>query len=561
MNIFKQLRNLLSRKYKIEMVILVFLAVLFSLIEAVSVSSVMPFISIATNNSLSGNGAFGFVYDLLPFTNKTSFIIIFGFIIIALFVIRGITNIIYIYGIAKFSFSLFRYFSTRIFRTYLSVPYLKFLQCNSSELTEHIVTESTNSGLLIFNLVQIISEAFIFLLLYIFMLMMQWKMTLLITGIILIIGFCVSKLNLHVSKKKGIELSIAHKKIYTNLISTFGNYKIILSVGNKNEVCNDFDVHAKNLSSALTINNVLYAMPRCILETIGFSLLVGIVIFVLWQNENIEIVIPIISMFTLALYRMLPSISRILSYMTNVSFYQESLNHVYEDINQKTVEEGNETITFNKSISIKNLTFNYIQDKNVLTDIELVIKKGEKIAVIGDSGSGKSTLIDMLIGMHNPKENTLYVDDIMITNKNIKAWRKRIGYIPQSIYLFDGTIGENISFGAVYNESRIIEVLKNVKIWDFLQEREGINTNVGDNGAQLSGGQKQRIGIARALYNNPDILVLDEATSALDMETEMSIMDEIYDICAKKTLIVISHRLTAIAHCDRQIELKGGKIT
>jgi ATP-binding cassette subfamily B protein/ATP-binding cassette subfamily C protein len=152
------------------------------------------------------------------------------------------------------------------------------------------------------------------------------------------------------------------------------------------------------------------------------------------------------------------------------------------------------------------------------------------------------------------------VDDTVIDNNNIRSWRSKVGYIPQDIYLFDGTVAENITFGSEYDDEKIAEVLKKAKMWNFLETKEGIHTRVGEGGLQLSGGQKQRIGIARALYNDPEILVLDEATSSLDDETEAQIMDEIYDVSGNKTLIVIAHRLSTINRCDRQIRIEDGVI-
>ena len=234
---------------------------------------------------------------------------------------------------------------------------------------------------------------------------------------------------------------------------------------------------------------------------------------------------------------------------------------VYEDLQLPVRKEGDEPVDFQRTIRADNISFSYVENKRILSRIGLTIHKGEKLAVVGESGGGKSTLIDLLIGLHTPDEGALYVDDVQITDKNIRAWRRRIGYIPQTIYLFDGTVAENISFGSEYDEARIEQILKLVRLWDMLQERDGIHTRVGDGGVQLSGGQKQRIGIARALYNEPDVLVLDEATSALDTETEAQIMQEIYQLSADKTLIVIAHRLSTIELCDRRIEIHHGELT
>jgi ABC-type multidrug transport system fused ATPase/permease subunit len=197
-----------------------------------------------------------------------------------------------------------------------------------------------------------------------------------------------------------------------------------------------------------------------------------------------------------------------------------------------------------------------------LENISLTIHKGDKIAFIGESGSGKSTLIDLIIGLYRPKSGTISVDGTRLDESNIKAWRSKIGYIPQSIYLFDGTVAQNVAFGKAIDDVQIKESLRQANILEFLENHhQGIHTAVGEGGIKLSGGQRQRIAIARALYGSPEILVLDEATSALDTDTEAKIMEEIYKISENKTLIVIAHRLSTIDGCQKVYLLSKGKIT
>jgi ABC-type bacteriocin/lantibiotic exporter with double-glycine peptidase domain len=257
---------------------------------------------------------------------------------------------------------------------------------------------------------------------------------------------------------------------------------------------------------------------------------------------------------------MLPAINRILGYFNSIAYLHQSLKRIYEDLNLETDHEGSAPVTFKKSVRGEKLWFAYLKGGDVIKDASLEISIGEKIAVTGESGSGKTTLVDILIGIYRPLQGNLYVDDILINNENIRSWRKKIGYIPQSIYLFDGTVAENVSFGSVHDEEKIISVLKKARIWNFLEERDGIHTRVGERGLQLSGGQKQRIGIARALYNEPEVLVLDEATSSLDDATETEIMNEIYDVSGNKTLIIIAHRLSTVERCDRRIRVENGTI-
>ena len=204
-----------------------------------------------------------------------------------------------------------------------------------------------------------------------------------------------------------------------------------------------------------------------------------------------------------------------------------------------------------------NLNF-YYDDKKILNSINLTIDKGQKIAFIGESGSGKSTLVDIIIGLHKLTQGEMRVDGVLVEEANLQNWRSQIGYIPQQVYLFDGTISENVCFGREFDEDLLVKVLDQANILEFLQKKQGIETLVGEDGIQLSGGQKQRIAIARALYGQPEVLVLDEATSALDDETEKKIMDEIYKISKDKTLIIIAHRLSTIKGCDNTYTLKNG---
>lgn len=238
-----------------------------------------------------------------------------------------------------------------------------------------------------------------------------------------------------------------------------------------------------------------------------------------------------------------------------MGYYANSVALVYEDLLYHTDYEDNEPCAFEKSIELKGVTFGYEPNKAILRDFSLTIHKGDKIAFCGESGAGKSTLVDLIIGIYKPQQGVICIDGKELNNHNLRSWRKKIGYIPQTIYLFDGSVAENVAFGSEMNEDRVIEACKKANIYEFLQEHGGIYTRVGEGGLLLSGGQKQRIGIARAIYDNPEILVLDEATSALDTATEEKIMDEIYDVAQNKTLLVIAHRLNTIERCERRVEI------
>jgi ATP-binding cassette subfamily B protein/ATP-binding cassette subfamily C protein len=386
-------------------------------------------------------------------------------------------------------------------------------------------------------------------------------MTLIITFILLFLALIIINIFFKKTKIQGVKKSEAAKKLNRILEETFGNFKFMKLKGNDKQIIDVYKNSVTVYAQAETISETIGILPKNILENLGFSLIIAAIIYIIWRYDSADKVIPIISMYALALYRILPAVFKILQNINKLVYYQYSLNMVYENINQATEEEGNQDITFGDQINFNDVSFNYVSNHEILKNVSFDIKKGEKIAFSGESGSGKTTLVDLIIGLNKPVSGTIAVDNIIITNKNIRSWRKKIGYIPQNIYLFDGTVAENITFGSDFNQDQLINALKTANIWDFLSQKEGIHTRVGEGGNQLSGGQKQRIGIARALYNNPEILVLDEATSALDYETEEKIMNEIYNISKDKTLIVIAHRISTLKNCNKIININKGIIS
>jgi ABC-type multidrug transport system fused ATPase/permease subunit len=294
---------------------------------------------------------------------------------------------------------------------------------------------------------------------------------------------------------------------------------------------------------------------------VGFSLVAFIIIYlVLKYHTDIKGALPILTVFILGLYRLLPSVNRIFSAYNEIVFYSKSLDIVHNELIYEPEDLGDEEIEFKKEIKLENITFAY-DEKEILKNVNLIIKKGEKIGIVGESGSGKSTLIDLITGLYRPKGGIISIDEKELNEKNIKSWRKKIGYIPQMIYLKDGSVAENVAFLEEIDETKVKEVLKKANILDFLEEHhEGIHTHIGENGVKLSGGQRQRIAIARALYNNPEILVLDEATSALDNETEAKIMNEIYKVGENKTMIIIAHRISTLDRCDRVVKMEKRQV-
>ena len=556
----KIFKVLLNKKQKIFLFILLIFTVFLSIIETVGVSAIMPFITVASNPSALDEGIYKKIFDMLKFTDKNSFIISFGVIIICFYIFRSFFNIIYNYTINNYSLGTYRHFSLKIFKIFFTIPYKNFVQKNSGEIIQIINGETSRVSRLLSVYLLIFSELFTVVMLYSLIIAVNWQMSLVLTAVLAVIIYFVITILLKITSRQGKKITLANMKLSRILHEALYNFKFVKLRSKENEYLTNFETSAKTVARANIISTTLGILPRNFLENFGFSLLIGVVIFITWKMGSPAMIIPIISMYALALYRMLPAINRMLGYLNEIAYNHNALNVVYNAVNQETEEDGDEEITFKKSIKFDSINFKYNTGNGVIKDAFLEIKKGDSIAVTGESGCGKSTLVDILIGIHKPNSGAIFIDDIKITNENIRSWRNKIGYIPQNIYLFDGTVAENVTFSAQYDEERLIKSLKTANIWSFLEKNNGLNTLVGEGGIQLSGGQKQRVGIARAIYTNPDVLVLDEATSALDNETEEKIMEEIYEISENRTLVIVAHRLTTVERCKRKIVIENGRL-
>jgi len=563
MNYLTKLLHLLSNKNKKRLSALVFFSIFISLVETLGISAIMPFINIAINfDNIHSNQYFQNFYDFFSFESEVDFTIAFGFLLLGFYFFRGAVTILHSYLIAQFTEHLYAETTKNLFKTYLNMPYYIFASKNSSYLTKTIMTEATLLSKVIFSALLLMSEVFLVLFLYTVMLFVNWKITVSFTVVLSLMLLFLLKTVSKKVKLVGQTREEFQSQYYEIINKLFGNFKQIKLqdknrlILTKEEFSNAVTQYAKSAASG----SFFSAFPRLFIETVGFSLIVLLLVSMLYLSQsNIAHILPTLSLFGIALYRLLPSVNRIVTGFNAILFHHKCIEIIHEEMLTKQELSGNDRIAFKEKIELENANFFY-KEKKVLNSIDLSIIKGEKIAFVGESGSGKSTLVDIIIGLHVLTDGDIKVDGVLVDEANLQNWRSQIGYIPQQVYLFDGTIAENVCFGRELDKDLLEKVLSQANILDFLQKKQGIETMVGEDGIQLSGGQKQRIAIARALYGQPEVLVLDEATSALDDETEKKIMNEIYKISEDKTLIIIAHRLTTIHGCDKIFTLKNGKI-
>ena len=564
-SIVRRVVSLLDNDRRRQLYRLMLLGVLVSMIEVFGISLIMPFVQVAVDfKTIHTNRTIAWIYESFGFPNEVTFVITIGLGLMGFYLLRSLINIVFQYRIAKFSREAYRDLATRIFRYVLMMDFRTFKERNSAEITQAITSEGINVAYMLTALLTMAGEMAVVLLIYGLMLAVNWRLTLLLT-LFLAMNAVILKLSLTVvTKKAGVDRAEAQKVFYDTVNSSLGNFKFIKLRTDEEKFVERFSAAGRKLSRALTIGETVSHIPRLYLETLGFVTILLMIVYWVWSSgTSVAEKMGLLSLFIIALYRMMPSFNRMITKYNQLIFMAPSVDLVYRQLGHLREEDHEKSIDFSRSIELRNVTFSYDVKRKVLENVSFAIAKGESVALIGESGGGKSTLADMIMGLLSPDSGEILVDGVSLDVDNRRSWRRKFGYIPQEIYLFDGTVAENVAFDTVdrMDTEKVRRVLKQAKILEFLEkEMEGLETKVGEGGVKLSGGQKQRIAIARALYHDPEILVLDEATSALDARTEEEIMNEIYEIASDKTLIIIAHRLSTVERCGKRIRIDHGRI-
>lgn len=521
----------------------------------------MPFVSLASDFELFEKNehlkSFYAHFDLPIY----AFVGYFGLFLIAFYLLRAFLNSLYFHLLARFSKGRYHLFASRLFDKILSLSYEDFRLEKQSFLLKTITNEAFNLSTMLASFLLLLSELFVVLLLYTLMLFINLKITLFLSGFLALNALILVRLLIPRIKKAAKKREEAMSGFFESLNANLNNFTLIKLRGNERAISKVFEEQSKDFSKANIISESLNAVPRIYLEAIGFCLLILIVIFLLWQEKgDIKASLAMISMFVLALYRLMPSANRIITSLNDLYYYKNSLDIIHELLSKKSECLKHEKISFKKELRVENLCFAYKNKQKMLFEnVNFSLKKGEKIAFIGESGGGKSSFVSLLCSLLKPSSGKILLDDVPLNETNLKDFRSKIGLIPQEISLYNESLAYNIALSKDYDEALIMQVLKQANLQSFASSLEnGIYSMLSN--TNLSGGQKQRVAIARALYQKPEILVLDEATSALDKKSEQKIMNEIYTLCTDKTLIIIAHRLSSIERCDKIYEIHKGQM-
>lgn len=566
----QQLWQILSSLDKRKFLIVLIFTIVMACIESAGVLSIMPFLAVLANPDIvNTNKTIHNIYILFSVSNYKEFIIRLGLASMGIVLFSAGFKVVNQYVLSRFSSLQRHYLATRLLAIYLKQDYEFFIHKNSSELSKNILSEVDQLiNSIIQPILQIISYGLVLLAMVVIIFIYHPIMAVIVSCALGGMYFLIYSTAKKLLAKIGQEFQLANKERYKACQEVFSGIKDVKINNAGSHYLESFSYQSRLYARHLATNDTVSHVPLHIVEAVGYCSLIILSMSLVMLSNSIETILPILGLYGFAAYRMLPATQNIYRAVAKMKFASKAFEKIRLDLqlddysNENLVSE--KRIIFEHSIELRNVSYAYPSclDQPILHEFNLNIPKNTSLGIIGRSGSGKSTLMDVLLGLLHPQQGQLLIDGIEITATNASQWQQYIGYVPQFIYLADSTVAENIAFGVEKSKidmNAVFAAANAAQIHNFIIDflKNGYETKIGERGIMLSGGQRQRIGIARALYKNPEIIFMDEATSALDNETEQAVTEAIQNLDGKKTMVIIAHRESVVARCDRLLNLEN----
>lgn len=577
--LFGKINYIFDRRQKLSLLLLGVMIFIGGFLETLGVGAMIPVVNAllapdALQEYINGYEPLRGLCEALHIETVKQLTMALLFGMMAIYVVKNLYILFLTYKQNAFITQNRNKMISRVMAEFLNRPYEKYLGADIPTVFRITDSDIPQTFSLILAMLQLASEVVVSVLIFMVMLFSNVALTLFVIAVfgvmtLFIVKVFKPRLNKIGAKNQAIQSRIAKWRIQ----ATYGLKDV--KVLNREEffVRNYYEtgrVGADVARNYAVLNNT----PRLMIETVFIVSMLAFMAVYISGGGDITAFATNIAAFAVAAVRVLPSVNRINTYITEIAYTQPSLDFVYENLQEgmktdemlakRRAQSRKEKLRLEDKIELDHISFHYPDsDKAIFKDAHMIVPKGKSVGIIGASGAGKSTIVDVLLGLLHAQEGQITCDGVDIF-KNYESWLAQVGYIPQSIYLIDESIRDNIAFGIDadrIDDARIWEVLEEAQLKEFVQELpEGLDTTIGDRGVRLSGGQRQRIGIARALYNDPEILVFDEATSALDNDTEAAVMEAVNSFHGRKTMIIIAHRLNTIEKCDIIYKVENAKL-
>lgn len=561
-----EINRIIDKQYKKKFIILILTLLIGILLEMISIGMILPVLATIIDPENSVRIIENFSLDLSFFKiSENNVIFITLVLLVSIFIVKNVT----LYFLQKFQAKNYAKFNENLqntlFTKYINQSITYLTQINTAFINRNVIELSTHFTYQFINALTISFIESIFLLgILIILIIANPFITIVGFLCVLFFAFLIFLINKRILLSAG-ELNKIHVgKRIKYLQEAFGGILEVKSFKKENYFIENFSKQNKIINNLQVKLGIIQFTPRLFLETISVILLSFLIIFFINNNNNIINILPLLGLYVYAVIRILPSLNRILISIQRARYSLPVLNEIYFVINslKKPVDYNEKKLIFENNIEIKNISYEYDETKKILDKANLEIKKNSLVGVIGQSGSGKSTILKIFLGLLKPSEGEILVDKNSIYDF-LNSWQNKISFVPQDVYILDDNIKKNIALGIDENQidsEKLKYAIKFSNLEKFIENLpEGTNTILGEKGSRISGGQRQRIGIARALYNQPEILVLDEATSSLDEKNEFEIFEELNSLKKKLTIVFATHRKTLRKYCDSLFEIENKK--
>lgn len=577
MKIYRKMMVLLDKQHKRKMVLLVFLMLVSGALETLGVSMVYPVMNVVMEeNAIEKHWYLQAICNWFNLDNTRELTI---FVMVALVLVFVIKNaFLFLQQKIQLKFVYTNQFATsrRMMINFMERPYEYYLNADTAVIQRSITSDVNNMYGLILALLQLVSEGIVFVCLAAVSLVTDVYMSITVTILLVVVLLVIKCILKPIMKKAGEENQEYYSGLYKWIDQSVMGIKEIKIANKENYFINEYSKCGAGYVNAVQRYNLYNATPRLLIETVAIA---GMILYMLVQLMNgtqVEDIMPQLSLLAVAAMRLIPCANRINNHLTSIAYFEPFFmgvsDNLQEDIRDESIDYSEETYKEKKDvekleikdkIELKQITYKYPNTDVLIFDrADMEIPIGKSVGIVGTSGAGKTTVVDILLGLLQLQSGEILADGVEV-REHYASWLKNIGYIPQMIFMLDSTIRNNVAFGCAeedIDDAKVWEALKEAQLDGFVRTLpEGLDTSIGERGIRLSGGQRQRIGIARALFEDPEVLVLDEATSALDNETEAAIMESINRLHGRKTLIIIAHRLQTIEKCDMVYRVENGK--
>ena len=577
MKIYRKLMILLDKQHKRKMVLLVFLMLIGGVLETLGVSMVYPVMNVVMEeNAVEKHWYLQVICNVFRIHNTRDLTI---FVMVALVFVFAVKNaFLFLQQKIQLKFVYTNQFATsrRMMINFMQRPYEYYLNADTAVIQRSITSDVNNMYGLILALLQLISEGIVFVFLAVGSLLADVWMSLTVTALLVVVLLIIKCILKPIMKKAGEENQEYYSGLFKWIEQSVLGIKEIKIVNRENYFINEYSKCGAGYVNAVQRYNLYNATPRLLIETVAIAGMILYMLMQLLQGTQVEDIMPQLTLLAMAAMRLIPCANRINNHLTSIAYFEPFFmgvsDNLQEEIRDESIDYNEETyrkkvevekLDIRNEIILKNITYKYPNtDVLIFDNAEMTIPIGSAVGIVGTSGAGKTTIVDILLGLLRIEKGSILADGVEV-REHYASWLKNIGYIPQMIFMLDSTIRKNVAFGCPdedIDDDKVWEALKEAQLDEFVRGLpDGLDTSIGERGIRLSGGQRQRIGIARALFEDPEVLVLDEATSALDNETEAAIMDSINRLHGRKTLIIIAHRLQTIEKCDMVYRIENGK--